>query len=145
MTVLLDVLLAGVFSVIGFVGLFQFSSELLEDTANAKTRLQALSALVDLEGRSRMAQWQFSEPLPEALNCNGGIGDWLLAWCQRWQEQGLGSPAVKLLVETSSRDVTVSWQYRFADQRLAWQQSHRWQVHEAAPMGIELGIELGIE
>lgn len=137
MTVLLDVLLAGVFSVIGFVGLFQLSSELLEDTANAKTRLQALSALVDLEGRSRLAQWQFSEPLPAALNCNEDVGDWLLAWCQRWQEQGLGSPAVKLLVDTSHRDVTVSWQYWFADQRLAWQQTHRWQSQGAASMGIQ--------
>jgi len=137
MMVLLDVLLAGVFSVIGFVGLFQLSSELLEDTANAKTRLDALSALVDLEGRSRLAQWQFSEPLPVALNCNGDVGDWLLAWCQRWQEQGLGSPAVTLLVDTSNRDVTVSWQYRFADQRLAWQQTHRWQVQGAASMGVQ--------
>ena len=141
MTVLLDVLLAGVFSVIGFVGLFQLSSELLEDTANAKTRLQALSALVDLEGRSRMAQWQFSEPLPVALNCSGDISDWLLAWCQRWQDQGLGSPAVTLLVDTLNRDVTVSWQYRFADQRLAWQQTHRWPLQGVAPMGIALGIE----
>ncbi len=127
MSVLLDVMLAAVLSVVGFASLFQLSAEQSEASSQATSRLSALSALYDLEGRMRVTDWQVADSPVTALDCHVEPPDWFLGWCQRWGMPGdvaVGFTAISVVA--SAGQVKSVWTSHRADRTQAWRQVHSW-------------------